>query len=195
MAKRKRSRRRRRGLRGLRQARLMKRGMVRDLVPPVVGLGLTAGTTLGIRAYLQPTPGTASETLYKFAPAVGVGAGVLGGLAMAVLGGKSQAASAVTAAALTGAVLYGMERLHASKPGAFAALVGSAPTGTAGLRAIVPEYSGGPFATRGLRGATPGGLGAIVMERLNGNQQNQGADIQLRGTVNTGAFGTRPYQS
>jgi hypothetical protein len=124
--------------------------------------------------------------VYRIAPWIGVGVGALGGGLMWLLGGPGAAMSTFVTSLATGATLFGMERLHASKPGAFIALsAGTAPVGTEGLRAIVPEYSGGSFATRG--------LGAIVMEQLNGNQQNQGADIQLRGVVNTRAFGARPY--
>lgn len=155
-------------------------GRGRDLIPPAVGIGLTAMTTMGIRAFLTPTPGSPAEAMYRSAPLFGVGAGVLGGLAVGVLGGKSQAASTIMTAVVTGAVLYGMERLNASKPGAMAALIGT-PTAVvpgAPLGAIVPQYP-----TRG--------LGAIVMERLRGNEQGQGADITLKGVVNTNAFGSR----
>jgi hypothetical protein len=184
-------RRRKRGLRGLGK---LKRGgkvdFVRDLVPPMTGVALTMGSALGLRAYLRPTPGTASEMVYRVAPWVGVGVGALGGGLMWLLGGAGAAMSTFVTSLATGATLFGMERLHSAKPGAFVALSGGAAAGngTDGLRAIVPEYSGGPFATRGTRG-----LNAIMMEQLNGNQQNQGADVQLRGVVNTRAFGARPY--
>jgi hypothetical protein len=183
MAKRKRRKWRLKGLGVLRA------GYGRDLIPPVVGLGLTAGTTLAIRATVRPSPGTPSEMLYRFAPFIGMGVGVLGGVAVGILGSGSQAASAVMTSLITGGIIYGVEQLNVRKPGAMAALVGASAAmpaeGTAGLRAIVPEYPNSAFATRG--------LGAIVMERLKGNQQNQGADIQLRGVVNTGAFGSSPY--
>lgn len=185
---------RRRGLKGLRSASLTRPGLIRDLVPTIVGIGLTAGATVAVRSFLRPTPGSPAETAYRWAPVIGLGAGALGMLAMQVTGGKSQATSTLVAAVGTAGVLIGMERLHASKPGAFAALVGSGPSaGTAGIGAIVPEYAGGPFATRGLSG--PRGAGAIVMEQLNGNQQGQGADVQLQGAVNTAAFGSRPFQA
>lgn len=182
------AKRRKRGLRGLGK---MRRGgkvdVVRDLVPPMTGVALTMGSALGLRAYLRPTPGTTAEAVYRNAPWIGVGIGALGGGLMYLLGGKGAALSTFITALATGATLFGMERLHAAKPGAYVALSGgTAPAaGTEGLRAIVPEYSGGPFATKG--------LSAIVMEQLNGNQQNQGADVQLRGVVNTRAFGARPY--
>ena len=180
-----RRRRRRRGLRGL---GILKVGMGKDLIPPAVGLGLTAGTTLGVRMFLTPTPGSPAEAMYRAAPWIGVAAGVLGGLAVGVLGSRGQAAAVVMTSVVTGAVLFGMERLHASKPGAISALLGTgavaagAPAaGVTGLRAIVPQYPDKAFATRG--------LGAIVMDRLKGNEQGQGADVQLRGLVNAGAFG------
>jgi hypothetical protein len=100
-----------------------------------------------------------------------------------MLGSKSQAASTVSASVISGAVLWGMERFNANKALIVGAPVAVTPGEMAGLGAIVPEYPNKAFATRG--------LGAIVMQRLNGNQQNQGADIQLRGVVNTNAFGSR----
>ncbi len=168
---------------------VFKSGMVKELIPPAVGLGLTASTAVGIRATLQPVPGTTGELVYRWAPAIGMGAGAVGGMVMYMLGGAGAARSAVLTSVMTGAALLGMEALVRSKPEAYAAIFAppvngaeNGAEGAAGLRAIVPEYP-----MRGL--ANPRGMGAIVMEQLNGNQQNQGADIQLRGVVNTGAFG------
>jgi hypothetical protein len=191
------ARRKRRRLRGL---GVLKVGFGRDLIPPAVGLGLSAGTTFAIRSIIQPSPGTPGELLYRHAPWVGAGVGVLGGMAVGILGGKGQAASAIMTSVVTSVVLVGMDMLNAKKPGALAALLGggnrivgddpATPGEMAGLRAIVPEYPNRAFST-GTQG-----LNAIVMEQLNGlrgNQQNQGADVQLRGVVNTGAFGSTPF--
>lgn len=127
-----------------------------------VGAGglLTLGSTLGLRAFLRPEPGTPSEGLYKWAPAIGAGVGLLGALgAMLVLGkskGKAMVLPMGVTSALIGAGLIGSEYLNANKPGAALALGGSAlpAGGTAGLSALLPEYNG---------------MGAIVMDQLNGN--------------------------
>lgn len=166
-------------------------GMARTVTPALVGTGLALGTALGMRAYLRPEPGQTSETIYRNAPLIGIGAGILGAVGLYVIGGGKKpgmelATAAAVAAVVSGGALFGIERLHVSKPGAFAALVPSpsaAPAeGTAGLRAITAEY-----------GMAGGGLNAIVMERLNGNNQQQGAVVNLQGVVDTGAFGSRAY--
>jgi hypothetical protein len=183
---RKRSR-RRSGKKGKGLGQLKLKGMARDVVPPVVGSVLTMGTALGIRAYLRPEPGTTSALVYRWAPAIGVGAGVLGAAAMYMVGGSGPASSAALTSIIQGGVLIAMEKLNAATPGALATLMGepaALPAGTEGLRAIVPEYG-----TRG--------FGAIVTEQLNGglgaNLQHQGAEVNLSGVVNTGAFGSSPF--
>ena len=76
-----------------------------------------------------------------------------------------------------------------------AGVAGLAAIGTArGLGAIVPQLSG----TR-----RSNGMGAIMMEQLRGNDQGQGAVVNLQGnrkglaaltgTVSTSAFGTSTY--
>ena len=110
--------------------------------------------------------------------------------------------------ATTGAVLIGMshtltemmlrdnvQRAAAGDPAADSATAAvlasdanAAANGTAGLRAIVPQYGSLPS----------NGMGAIVMEQLNGaglsaNAQEQGAVVDLKGTVEASAFGTAPY--
>lgn len=172
---------RKRGLRGLKG---LGGETMQAVVPPAVGSILTLGVTMGLRAYLQPTPGTTAAVVYKWAPAVGAGAGMLGAGAMYFLGGskrkgKHAAMAAGLTAVIVGASLLGLERLNAAKAGALSALStnGSLPSNGTGM--VVPQY--------------PNGMGAIVMERLGGNNQQQGADIRLQGVVDQGAFGTRTY--
>ena len=58
------------------------KGMSADIVPPLVSGVLTAVTTLGIRAYVDPAPNTAQGTVFKFAPLIGTGVGLLGSAAL-----------------------------------------------------------------------------------------------------------------
>lgn len=147
-------------------------GLARDIVPPVVGGLLTAGTTLGVRMWVTPTS-PMSARIYQWAPGIAalVGA-VLGGLSMYFLGDKRTAMSAATVAVIVGGTQLAAERLLASDLRA-----GALPTGTG---AVVPQY----------------GTGAIVWERLRGlgaNDQGQGANIALRGVIDGSAFGTQPF--
>lgn len=198
MAKRKSHKRRRglRGLRGLRGIGSLKTEMGRSVISPVVAGVLTAGTALGIRAFVKPTAGATSETLYKYAPLIGTGVGLLGAVGLYYMGGgKSAATSAAVSSLLLGGALYGSERVLAA--GGMSAIAASgllsssvtapAPAATAGLRqlgAVVPEYAR---------------MDGIVMEKVNGlnglgyNQQNFGENVSLSGTVNQAAFGTAPF--
>lgn len=199
MAKRKSPKRRRslRGLRGLRGIGMLKTEMGRAVLSPVVAGVLTVGTTLGIRAFVKPTTGTASEMIYRHAPLIGLGAGLLGAVGLYYMAGKESAAAAAAVATLLGGGIVANERVVASGGASALAASGllassvappaSAPAATAGLRqlgAVVPEYAR---------------MDGIVMEKVNGlnglgaNQQNFGENVSLSGTVNQSAFGTAPF--
>lgn len=187
---------------------LKKQGMVRDVLPGVVGTVGTLGTTMLVRAYLQPVPGTTSEKVYKWAPLLGVGGGFLGGaLLFAAAGGKKAGAGVATAAMVTsgivGASLLLLDWIVTTNPAGLLAVAGPSnaqpvDAGAAGLGVVVAQYGKRP----GMRGR---GMGAIVMEpagmqgRLAGrralaaNQQGQGQVVALQGMVQTGAFGTPQY--
>jgi len=186
--KRKRSRRPR--MRGLGQLR----GGARALLPAATGAVLAGATTLGLRAYLRPEPGAATEKLYRFAPLIGAGAGVLGAVGLYFMAGKSnrkagmEAALTTTAVAVaTGGILFASERLNAAKAGAMGALGADAgtvpaPDGLPGFGAILPEYA-----------PRHDGLGAIVMEPLAGAY---GESVNVNGLgagYNPAAFGTSPF--
>lgn len=186
MAKR-RKKSRKSGMRGL-GAMVSPRGVAGALIPVGTGAILTAGTTLGLRAYLRPTPGTMSETLYRWAPAVGILAGLVGsGLLMGMMkGGKAKEAASVAAA--TSVVLGGMtlvsERLNAASSGALMALgpAGDSSAGLPGLGALMPEYA-----------PQHDGLGAIVMEPLSGAYGDSVNVAGLGAGYNPSAFGTKPF--
>lgn len=166
------------------------KGGAKGLLPVATGVVLTGATALGLRAYLRPEPGAASEKLYRFAPWIGAGVGTLGAVGlyfMAGKGGRKAGMEAAMTAALvsgaTGGLLFASERLNAAKAGAAAALGGGAlPAGTAGMGAILPEYA-----------PRHDGLGAIVMEPLAGAY---GESVNVNGLgagYNPAAFGQRPF--
>lgn len=162
-----------------------KMGEMGKAVLPALASGvLTFGGTLGLRAFLEPEPGTISEKVYRWAPAIAGGLGLIGAGAFALMGGRAGKTAAITAgltAALGGAGILASERLNASKPGAMLALAGgaSAPaTGTSGLSALVPEMPGP-------------GMSAIVFDQVRGN--TPGDVISLQGNLNSEAFGNPAY--
>lgn len=166
---------RKRGLRGLRA--LKNGGLASYLVPVGAGLVLTVGGTAGIRAVINPATSTTAAKVYRWAPAIGVGLGVLGSIALHLLAGMRGSATAGLTSVGAGLGILGLEALNARKAGAWAANAGALPAGN-GAGAIVPEYG-----ARGLKG--------VIMRQLNGNQQGQGETVSLKGTVDTGAFGRR----
>ena len=169
-------RRRRRWFRGL--------GAARRAVHPAIPVGaaaiLTAGVTFGLRAYLRPDPGSMSEKLYRWAPGIGAIAGLLSAGAFQFMSGPGASVPAALTAALVGGTVLGAERLNAAKPGGLLAVGAGASLpaeGAAGLRALLPEFNG-------MRG-----MGAIVMDPLNGVGNPSGETVNVRGL---GAGGFRP---
>lgn len=153
-------------------------------MPILLGGGAAALVTLGIR---QMTPTSEWQTVvFKQAPWVGAGAGVLVGLAMWNMTSRASGIGALTAALTVGI--------------AFAATEAAAKMRlqTAGLSAVVPEYSLGG----GLRGLPARGVGTVAMEPTSARGYGAGPlggtygeDVQLRGlgAVNQDAFGTAMF--
>lgn len=216
MARRKKTRRtrRRRTMRGYHMAgrrsgmgEVLQRGSAAAMyVPPLIGGGLTALTVVGIRHFLKPKTDL-SKMLFRQAPIVGLGIGALAGSLISRQIASRAEATNVTAGAVTGAGLVGLS--HVVTEAMRRADVAAAPAdaeaaervaqelapsngannGTSGLGAIVPQYGSLPAGN---------GMGAIVMEQLSGNRQEQGAVVNLKGAgmdgmVETSAFGTSPY--
>ena len=180
--------RRKRGFRGLGRIGRMGGG---SLVPVAAGSILTGGTTLALRTFITPTPGTAGETAYRWAPAIGMAVGLVGSGLMMFVGGKAQGKSSAMLAAASslflGATLLGSERLNVAKPGGMLALAGTGPivteetpAGTQGLAALMPEYG-------------TQGLGQIVMQPLNGAYGETVNVAGLGAGFRSDAFGKAPY--
>lgn len=157
-------------------------GMGGAVLPALASGVLTFGGTLGLRAFLEPEPGTMSEKLYRWAPLLAGGLGGLAAAAFYFMGGKQPAITAGLTAAIGSAGLLASERLNASKPGAMLALAGGSAspttTTTAGLAALVAENA-------------PQGMGAIVFDQVRGS--TPGDVVSLQGNIATDAFGNPAY--
>lgn len=171
---------RKRGMRGL--GNLRQPGtMAREIVPPVLGVLAVGGTTLAIRAFVRPNTESMAK-VYRYAPWLGLGVGLLGAGVSYMLGGKLPAGSTTVAGVLTAAVVAGNDMLTTARPEGIAALMPAstvaAGAGTAGLRALVAERR------RGMEG--------IVMEPIRGRSGVGGAygdSVNLQGAANVSAFG------
>lgn len=165
------------------------------LMPIFVGGGVAAATALGIRYFIDPATGTTQQMLVRWANLFGLGVGALASALWMMIGGGGQASSAFLSAATVS--LFGLANDFVLKERAapiLAAITSSGasmqlPTGTAGIGAIVPEYSNG--------------MGALVMEQMGpggqrpgsiGGLNSYGEVVSLQG-VNVGAFGTAPFRS
>jgi hypothetical protein len=178
----------------------MRKGMLHDTVPVVLGGGLGLGTFLGIRATVKPFgEGTAAQTpsgAYKWAPLIGMGVGaVVGGLGSYFLAGKGEGGTgAGVAAALSSLIavggVWGYERM----------LLDQAPTDRdthfRALDAVAGEVvappaseSQGYIRMRELPhgGASVDGLGEIMASESLG--QGRPYVRQVRG-VNQAAYGS-----
>jgi hypothetical protein len=152
-------------------------------MPVILGGGVTIAVTVGIRQMVQPTS-TTNVSIIENAPLVGAVAGLtLAGVLYAM---RMQPAglAAAAAAAVAGLGMWGLEYSAKMKAAQIAATA-AAPAKTAGLRAVVPEYS-----MRGTRG-----LGAIVMEPHASRGYGAGAlgsygETVNLGAINPAAFGT-----
>jgi len=169
----------------------------RDVLPGLLGIGLTLGGAVAIRSFVRPDPG-AMATTYRLAPVIGAGMGLVGaGVVYAATMKRSGAGPAIGVAAASvfaGALAFGIEKLNISRPGAMSAIADvpaalpapAASTPVTGLGALVAET----------RRASQ--LRGVVMEPMRGDfGQTIDAPISgggMRGSVNPSAFG-RPQAS
>jgi hypothetical protein len=189
MSKHRRGHHRMKGLAGLGNIRTAG-ALGRDVLPGLIGIGLTLGGALAVRSFVRPDPGPMATT-YRWAPAIGGGIGLLGAgvLAGAMPSARGQAMAVASTSVLSAALVLGIEQLNVSRPGAMMAIanVPAAPaaTPTAGLGALVAETR----TARQLRG--------VVMEpAMRGVAGDFGDSVSapIRGSVNPSAFG-RPQSS
>ncbi|MBK8246020.1 MAG: hypothetical protein IPK85_01245 [Gemmatimonadetes bacterium] len=180
MAKKSKSKKSRKSLKGM-----MK--MQSPVAAVLISGGATAATVLGIRQFVTPTD-ELTRNVTKHAPLVGIAVGMVPAL-MAAKGNKALAMAGGVASLLVGGTIFATQH----QPPSMVAAADSV-AGLRGMGAIVPQLSG-----------RRNGMGAIMMEQLRGNDQGQGAVIDLAGarrkaglaaltgTVSTSAFGTSTY--
>ena len=168
---------RRRSLRGLGALP----SWVRPLVPPAVGGGVTAGTTMAIRAFVNPAAGKLAAVVYDKAPLFGIGGGLAASAALgAITKRKADAIASATSAVVTGGVLFAVEKMQNQT----AALAAGAGNGTAGMGLILPER------------ASIAGLGEIMLEEGTSGLSNVvGEQVALAGldAPNTDVFGVEAF--
>lgn len=153
----------------------------RDVMPATLGLLISGGVTLAVRAFLKPAE---MPKLYRWAPAIGAGAGLLGAVGVGAVGGAGPGIASAVASVVGGGLLLGSEALNAALPYATIAISGDAdpiPSGStdegvAGLGALMAERNG---------------MGAIVMQPVKGAY---GETVSLAGaSVNQSAFGREAF--
>lgn len=203
--KRSKSRRRtaRRGRSGLGKLALPKQAF-----PAFIGAAAAFGGVFAMRkAFAQPAAGSMQALAYKYSPLL---TGLLGVAALPMIlkaAGRSSDATPAAASVLgTGVAIQLSDWVLSSDPvGQYATLAPEATQGAAsnavagllgrprqrrGVNAIVPQYGALP-GTRGTKG-----LDAVMLEQLKGNEQGQGAVVDLKGmngVVQNQAFGTSPF--
>lgn len=156
----------------------LKSGATADILPSGLGLVAGGGTTLALYALVPPT-GTVSEKVHKFAPLIGTVVGGFGALGMSAMGARpAQAVGTFIHAAVASLLVWGAKK-------AFVPSAPTAPTadGVSGLGATVLEKLNG----------TRRNLGNVVVPQLGANNQDQGQTVSLAGTVQTSAFGQKAY--
>ncbi len=145
-----------------------------SLLPVAIGGGVTTAVMVGIRSTMEPDT-EMKVKLLEHAPWVGLAAGLVSSAALWSL--SSQHAGAVSA------VAGGVVALSAVIGEAAAKARMEAPVSTAGVRAIVPEYS-------------RRGTGALLFERAGTGAAQRGANVRLNGLskINVAAFGVPGFQ-
>lgn len=156
-------------------------------LPVVIGGGVVAMTAIGLRQFMTPTTQTQMR-IVENAPWVGIGAGTLVSLALWNMSSQAAGVGALTAGLTIGIGMIASEFAARSR---MSQVAPAAAAPTAGLRAVVPEYSmaGVPRSRRS------GSLGVIAMEPHAsrgygaGPLGSYGETVNL-GAVNASAFGT-----
>lgn len=206
MAKRtRRGRRRRKGMGSVISVRRTGMGALKGttgaVVAPLLGGGVTALTTLGIRYYVKPDS-DANKSVLKYSWLIGHGAGLLASLALYFLGDKSNrmqlAASSATAATAVGLFALGSDMtLTPSVLNVIQAASTSAVTSGNGEAEAAARAAAQGGAQAGFGAIVYNQLGAVVpeyqgMSGLGGNYGSYGESVSLRG-VDTRVFGSSPF--
>lgn len=200
MAKREKSRKKGRKSRGMGSIVTMRSlkglGMVEasTFVPLAVGGLLTGGFVALVRRMLPLDVGSRNNALVvKWAPLLGLGVGIVGGLGYAnfVSKKKSDAGLAASAAVIVSGSLFAQDFLVLGNR------AGSVQTAIAGVGAIVPELGGFGGVTvlePWNQDARPDSLGRLGMGAIVPELGSAGATISL-GNLDTSAFGSNAFHA
>ena len=164
--------------------------VVGSSMPVLLAGSITALTTIGITQWMQPTQ--QNEPFMRNAPWIGLGAGILAALGLGAVTRKQPTTTmGITASVVTALAFLMPSWMSAMGGGGVAAGNGM----TAGVGAIVPEYSARP------------GTGAIVMEPHASRGYGAGAlgrgrrrgvgsygEVVNLGAINPAAFGTPGFK-
>ncbi len=161
-------------------------------IPVLAGGGVATITTIGLTSWMQPTAQNAP--FMRNAPWIGLGAGVLTSMGLGAMTRKTATTTMGVASSIVAALAFLM-------PGWISAMGngGVAANGaTAGVGAVVPEYS---------RGVGRSGTGAIVMEPHASRGYGAGAlgagrrrgmgsygEVVNLGAINSSVFGSAPFK-
>lgn len=152
------------------------------VLPPTIGAGVAALTSIGLRQFMQPTSETQIRMM-QYAPWIGLGTGTLVALMLRNTIGRAAGWGTFAGAAGVTIAMAISEMSAKNKLAAHASGETIDAMKPYGLGAIVPEYGSGR------------GLGAIVMEPQAsrgygaGQLGSYGETVNL-GNINTSAFGT-----
>lgn len=209
MAKRRRHRRHHRGmgsaisLRGLGAVK-SSRGIMNFVLPTAVGVLVPAAVIASARYFAKPSESPTQEFIYKHAPWLGLGAGLVSAGAMYMMS-RGMAAPVATGVAATGVALtsfvhdqivVGDPRANALLPN-MATRAPSAPASPPD--AVAPTNGLGSYFTQrpnGALGAAVPQLNGVVMSPTNGlgySAYTGGETVNL-GAVNSSAFGTPGFR-
>ena len=162
--------------------------------PALMGGGVTGITILAARYFAKPSEGETPKMLYKWAPLMGLGTGLLSSLALYWLGGAPAAISSAVSSTMVGGAAMAFDYLMASRLGEHAlAFADAAPAAgaTNGLGVVVPQRIAGA----GVRGILMEPAASRDPVRRYGLSGQYGEDVNLGGGVNPSAFGTPGFGS
>lgn len=165
-------------------------------LPPLIGGGVTGIALLATRYWAKPSEGQTPRMLFKYAPAVGFGAGALASIAMYWFAGAPAMLSSMASSLITAAIPMAQDMMLKTRLGeyqlALADVNGNGGGDTAGLGVIVPQR-------------ISGGTGAIMFQPTSqvdpyqrygvsglGSNDMFGQTVSLQGTgsaIQASAFG------
>jgi len=143
-------------------------------IPALIGGGVTGLATLATRYWAKPSEGENPLMLFKWAPALGLGGGILSSVALYWLGGAPAMISSLVSSVMVSASMLAHDYLLKSTIGEFA-LAHPAPQtegSTAGLGVIVPNRIGTQ------------GVGAMMLESAASRDP-----VNRYGVHGTGSYG------